>query len=797
MKSIAKITQIPLIPLRGLTIFPYMVLSFDAGREKTVAAINQVVASDSLCILVSQKDAKVTELEPDDIYEIGTIARIKQVLRMPGESVRVFAEGIARGKVHKLLSQSPYYIAQVEELEDENDMDDIEVTAMCRKLTESFEEYCRISGKLSGEAVVTMTVEEDLSRLCDTLATAVLVNIADRQAVLEAADIRTRSELLLQILRRETEIQKIEARIQKQVKKNVEKGQKDYYLREQLRVIRKELGEDEYAEDEIDELKQKLDALPLPDAVRQKAEKELRRLAQLPPGSHETPVMRNWLDWIVDLPWGKTTEDNYDLVNARKVLDDEHYGLEKVKDRVIEHLAVCSLKNNPGGTILCLVGPPGVGKTSIATSIAHATNREFARMSLGGVRDEADIRGHRRTYIGAIPGRFIAAMKQAGAMNPVILLDEVDKMCSDMRGDPASALLEVLDSNQNSDFRDHYLEVPFDLSKVMFITTANTTETIPQPLLDRMDVITLTSYTEEEKVEIGKRHLLPKQLALHGLPPRTIAIPDESMRRIVADYTREAGVRSLERRIGDICRKVAVNVVAEGKKRATITPKQVEKLLGPPKYRRTAMDIANQIGVANGLAWTSVGGEMLKVEVAVIKGKGALELTGHLGDVMKESAHAAFTYLRTHAQKWGIDPLFYEKFDLHIHIPEGAVPKDGPSAGVTMATAMASALSGRPVRGDVAMTGEVSIRGTVLPVGGLKEKTLAALREGMHTVILPAENKKDLPDLSDSVKKYMKIVFADELSKVFDTALLPVCESAAWEPAAGCRIGAAEAVSEC
>jgi ATP-dependent Lon protease len=649
-------------------------------------------------------------------------------------------------------------------------MSELESTAMARKLAESFEAYGRASGKISGETMLSMLVEEDVGKLCDTLAAGVLVNVADRQEILNCVDVRARAENLLAILRRETEIQKIEARIQKQVKTNVEKAQKEYYLREQLKVIHKELGED-LEEDDAEGLKEKLDALPLPEEVREKAEKELRRLAQLPSGSHEMPVVRNWLDWVIELPWGKTTEDNFDLVNARKVLDDEHYGLVKVKDRVVEHLAVCRLKNDTGGTILCLVGPPGVGKTSIATSVAHATGRAFTRMSLGGVRDEADIRGHRRTYIGAIPGRFITAMKQAGSMNPVMLLDEVDKLCSDMRGDPASALLEVLDSNQNSEFRDHYMEIPFDLSKVLFITTANTTESIPQPLLDRMDVITLSSYTEEEKLEIGKRHLLQKQIAAHGLPPKSVSLPDESIRELIECYTREAGVRELERRIADICRKVAVSVVTEGKKRAMITPRQIEKLLGPEKYKKNEHDVIDKVGVANGLAWTQVGGELLRVEVAVLKGKGNLELTGRMGDVMRESAQAAFTYIRTHAAEWDIDPLFYEKVDIHIHIPEGAVPKDGPSAGITMACAMVSALSGRAIRGDVAMTGEISLRGRVLPVGGLKEKTLAALREGMTAVILPKDNANDLPEFAESVRKNLNIVFADELSEVFEVAL--------------------------
>ena len=766
------IRHIPLVPLRGLAVFPYMVLSFDAGREKTLAAIEEAMKRDQTCFLVSQKDTSKNDLGPDDIYTVGTIATVKQVLRLPGESVRVFVEGVSRGRIVQYLRQEPYFEVQVEVLESEKNPDELISEALARKLHQAFEAYGRVSGKVSNEVILTMMVEENLGKLCDTIAAGVLVNIEDKQAVLECLGVAQRAEKLLSILMRETEILKIEARIQNQVKKNVEKSQKEYYLREQLRVIHKELGEEEDPDEEIDELKQALDALALPEDVRKKAEKELKRYGQLPMGSHEAPVIRNYLDWIIDLPWGKETEDNFDLTNAREVLDREHYGLEKIKDRIIEHLAVCRLKKDAGGAILCLVGPPGVGKTSIATSVAHATGRSFVRMSLGGVRDEADIRGHRKTYIGAIPGRIITGMKQAGSMNPVMLLDEIDKMCSDVRGDPASALLEVLDSAQNSTFRDHYLEVPFDLSKVMFITTANSLDTIPRPLLDRMDVIELSSYTAEEKFEIARQHLVTKQIAAHGLPPKSVILPEESIRILVENYTREAGVRSLERRIADICRKAAVQIVGENRKRITITPRQVAKLLGPPRYQREARQTENQVGVVNGLAWTSVGGELLNVEVAVLKGTGKLELTGQLGDVMKESAHAAFTYIRAHGAQWGIDPLFYEKNDLHIHIPEGAVPKDGPSAGITMATAMVSALSGIPVRADVAMTGEISLRGRVMAIGGLKEKTLAAYREGITTIVLPEENKKNLPDIPETVRKNIRLVFVSQLEEVLDTALV-------------------------
>ncbi len=769
----------PIIPLRGLTVFPDMLLSFDAGRDRTLNAINEAAERDQLCFLITQKDAQLGEVTPQDLYEVGTVARIKQVLRLQGESVRVFAEGIARGRIDRYIRHVPYFEGMILTQPTALMQDDLLREAMARKLREAFEEYGHASGKVGSEFVLSALADEQVGKLCDAIAAGVLNHFEDKQAILEEFDEEARARKLLAILRRETEIMKLEARIQGEVRKNTERSQKEYYLREQMRVIRKELGEDVDGSDELESLRERLLAKALPEEARKKADKELARYAQLPQGSHELPGLQSYLELLADLPWGEETEDNYDLANARKVLDDEHYGLEKVKDRVVEHLAVCKLKNSPGGTILCLVGPPGVGKTSIAKSVAHATGRKFVRMSLGGVHDEADIRGHRRTYIGAAPGRIIAAMREAGSMNPVLLFDEIDKLGSDVRGDPASALLEVFDVNQNSAFRDHFLELPFDLSQVMFITTANDRSTIPRPLLDRMEVIELESYTSEEKLQIARRHLLPKQVASHGLAPKSVAVPDESLWLLIEEYTREAGVRELERRLGDLCRKAAVAAVSEGKRRSVMTPRQVSRLLGPPKYKKKEQQKGDRVGVVNGMAWTAVGGCLLEVEVAVVNGKGNLELTGSLGDVMKESAHAAFTYLRTHAAEWGIDPLFYEKFDLHIHIPEGAVPKDGPSAGVTMATAMASALSGAPVRGNVAMTGEVSIRGRVLAVGGLKEKTLAAYREGITTIVLPAENQPDLPELSETVRQNVRLVFAQDLSEVFAAALLPADEKQA------------------
>lgn len=773
MQSYTETQTLALIPLRGLTVFPNMVLSFDAGRNKTVAALEEALETNQTCILVSQRDPRKTDLEPEDIYEVGTVASIKQVLKMPGNSVRVIAEGVCRGRVLHFTQTEPYFEAEVQPLEEErvDGLPEILTEALSRKLHEAFERYSEASSKVSSEAVLALMNEDDVGRACDAIASGSLQNTEDKQAILETVGLQERAEKLLAILQRETEILKIEMRIQSQVKKNVDKSQKEYYLREQIKVIRSELGEEDSPEAEAEELLRKLDAMELPEEVYAKARKELKRYASLPTGSHEAPNIRTYIDWIMDLPWGKSTQDNFDLVNARRVLDQDHYGLEKIKDRILEHLAVCRLRNETGGSILCLVGPPGVGKTSIASSIAKATGRSFVRMSLGGLRDEADIRGHRRTYIGAIPGRIISAMKQAGSMNPVILFDEIDKLASDARGDPAAAMLEVLDSAQNSTFRDHYLELPFDLSKVLFITTANNKDTIPPPLLDRMDLLELGSYLDDEKFEIARRHLVQKQITACGLAPKAVNIPDDTLRAIISDYTREAGVRTLERRIGDVCRKAAAQIVGENRKRINVTTRQLAKLLGPPKYRRENLQPRDQIGVVNGMAWTAVGGVTLSVEVLALKGTGSLELTGQMGDVMKESAHAARTYIRAHAQEWGIDPMFAERTDLHIHIPEGATPKDGPSAGITMATAMVSALSGIPVKGNVAMTGEITLRGRVLAIGGLREKTLAAYREGITTIVMPEENRVNLPDIPEIVRKNVKLVFASTLEEVLSVAL--------------------------
>jgi ATP-dependent Lon protease len=762
----------PLVALRGLAVLPCMALHFDAGREQSVAALEEAMITDKYCLLVTQKDPRKADFEQEDLYEVGTLARVKQILKLPGDSIRVLVEGERRARLVNLIHGDHFCEAEVE-CEEEVLPAPALAQALSRELIEAFEKHNRLGGKVLGELLMGLISEDDVGKQCDIIAANVLVKTEDKQAVLECFDVEQRSRTLIGIVYREIDIKKLEAKIQNDVKKAIEKSQREYYLREQMKAIRSELGEENSADAQADELLEKLKELPVNDEVREKVSAEIKRYGMLPPGSHEEPIQRAWLDWIFAMPWGKYSEEKIELPLARRILDEDHYGLEKIKDRVIEHLAVTKLRGSAGGTILCLVGPPGVGKTSIASSIARATGRNFVRMSLGGVRDEAEIRGHRKTYIGAIPGRIINAMKQAGSMNPLILLDEIDKMGMDHRGDPADAMLEVLDGAQNYAFRDHYLEVPFDLSRVMFVMTANTLDTIPKPLLDRMEVVQLSSYTDEEKVQIGKRHLVAKQLKEHGIAPKALSISEDAVRLLVTGYTREAGVRSLERKIGEICRKAAVQF-AEGQKRMNVSPRQVQKLLGPQKYHRESVEKRNRIGVANGLAWTSVGGEVLTIEVVKLKGTGKLELTGQLGDVMKESAHAAFTYIRAHASEWNIDPLFYENTDLHIHIPEGATPKDGPSAGITMATAIVSALSGMSVRGDLAMTGEITLSGRVLAIGGLKEKTLAAYREGMKTILMPAENRRDLSEIADVVKENLELVFVEDIHEVLQQALCPL-----------------------
>lgn len=770
MENTEKKIVYPLLPLRGMTVFPHMVMHFDVGRGKSIAALEEAMVDDQMIFLVSQKDAAVGDPKEDDIYSVGTISRVKQLLKLPGDTIRVLVEGMRRARIVKYTQTEPYF--QAELLEDSGDYynDELEMEALMRSISESFAEYARLSRKVSAETLTSLGQVEDPGQYADIVAANILVKEKDKQDVLECMNPALRMEKLLDILDREMEIQKIENKISSRVKNQIDKSQKEYYLREQIKAIQKELG-DKDAADEIEELRERVEKTPLSDEAREKATKELDRLGRMSPSSAETAVSRNYIDWILDLPWGEETEDDMSIANARKVLDEDHFGLQKVKERILEYLAVRQLKKDMRGSVLCFIGPPGVGKTSIARSIARAMGRKFVQMSLGGVRDEAEIRGHRRTYIGAIPGRIIAGMKQAGSMNPLFLFDEIDKMASDFRGDPASAMLEVLDTEQNHEFRDHYMEMAFDLSQVMFITTANSADTIPQPLYDRMEIIEVSSYTEEEKLGIAMGHLLPKQIKEHGLEEQSVRIPEKVMRSIISQYTREAGVRTLERTLSTICRKAAIEVV-EGKKSVLVTGKSLKKYLGTPRFRRNAAELKDQVGVVTGLAWTPVGGDTLSIEVTHMPGTGSLELTGKLGDVMKESARAGYSYIRSRCVSLGIDQNFHKEKDIHIHIPEGAISKDGPSAGISMTTAMISALNGRPVRKDVAMTGEITLRGRVLPIGGVKEKVLAAHRSGITTIILPKENEKDLADLPQNVRAKLRFVLVEDISEVLDEALV-------------------------
>ncbi len=764
---------LPLLPLRGLTIFPYMVLHFDVGREKSIAALEEAMVKDQLIFLVTQKDAKVDSPTVDDIYKVGTVSKIKQLLKLPGDTIRVLVEGINRGEIIKITKEEPYFEAEICQREVvSTDDNKLEEEALMRSVINIFEEYVKLSNKISPETLLSVTTVEDAAQLGDLIAANVLVKTEDKQEVLEALEPKTRLEKLYGILSKEIEILEIERKINLRVKKQIDKVQREYYLREQMKAIQKELGESDGIASEVEEYMERIEKAQLPEEANEKALKELERLKKMSPGSAEGSVIRTYLDWILDLPWNNETEDHLDLKDAQRILDEDHYGLENVKERVIEYLAIRKLTNKMKGPILCFVGPPGVGKTSIARSIARALNRKFVRMSLGGVRDEAEIRGHRRTYVGAIPGRVIYSIKQAGTKNPVFLFDEIDKMSSDFRGNPASAMLEVLDAEQNFAFRDHYLELPFDLSKVMFLTTANTLDTIPRPLLDRMEVITITGYTEEEKVNIAQKYLIPKQLKEHGMSEGSLMISETTIRDIINYYTRESGVRNLEREIANICRKAARKIVETNSKRIRVTGKNLKKYLGIRKYRYEKAGKMDEIGIATGLAWTVVGGDTLSIEVTPMAGTGKLVLTGQLGDIMQESAKAGLSYIRANAKQLKIDSEFYNNTDIHIHIPEGAIPKDGPSAGITMTTAMVSALTRIPVRRNVAMTGEITLRGRVLPIGGLKEKALAASRAGIDTVIMPEDNKKDIEDIPDNVRRKVKFLFVNSMDEVLKHALI-------------------------
>ncbi len=763
---------LPLLPLRGLTVFPFMTLYFDVGREKSIKALEEAMINDQLIFLVAQKDASTDSPGEEDIYDIGTISKVKQLLKLQGDTIRVLVEGISRAEVKNIVQREPFFVVEVVEGQVEEEFEDNEVEALKRRLVAVFEDYVKLSGKVSPDTALTVAEINNISQVSDIIANNIPLKVEQKQEILSEFHPLRRIERLLKIIYQETEILEIEKDINTKVRKQIDKVQKEYYLREQMKAIQNELGDRDGVTGEVEEYKARLENAGLPEEAEKKVLKELDRLLKMPSGSAEGSVIRTYVDWIFDLPWNKSTQEDIDLARAEEILEQDHYGLTKVKERIVEYLAVHKLKNNLRGPILCLVGPPGVGKTSVAKSIAKALNRNYVRISLGGVKDESEIRGHRRTYVGSMPGRIISALKQAGSNNPLILLDEIDKMSSDFRGDPASAMLEVLDAEQNFAFRDHYLELPFNLSNALFLTTANSLDSIPRPLLDRMEVITLSSYTEEDKANIAMKYLLPKQIELNGLTQKNIKIDEETIRDIINYYTREAGVRNLEREIGSVCRKVAKTLVSENKRVVTVSKSSLEKYLGVKRYRFDFANEKDEIGIATGLAWTPVGGDTLSIEVNLMNGNGKLELTGHLGDVMKESARAAMSYIRSQCKELKIDESFYENRDIHIHVPEGAIPKDGPSAGITLATAMVSALSGVPVSSKVAMTGEITLRGRVLPIGGLKEKVLAAHRAGIETIILPLDNKKDIDEIPENVRNSLKFICASDMKTVLKNALI-------------------------
>ncbi|MBP9483822.1 MAG: endopeptidase La [Negativicutes bacterium] len=790
-----KMLELPLLPLRGVLVFPSIIMHLDVGRERSIAALEAAMEGDRMIFLASQTEAHSEDPIPEDIYDVGTIAEIKQVLKLPGGTMRVLVEGIARGRITDYLVGNPYLKVAYEEMESIGGLDN-ESEAQMRMAVQLFEEWAKSSKKIPPETLVSIIMVDEPEKLSDLIAGHLTIKLEDRQTLLETLEVSKRLELLCEYLAQELEILELERKISGRVKKQMEKNQREYYLREQLKAIQKELGNKEEAASESDEYYQKLEDAQLPEDVQEKVLKEIERLEKMPASVAEASVIRNYLDWILSLPWGKETIDLENLSRAEEILNEDHYGLDKVKERILEYLSVRQMTGTMKGPILCLVGPPGVGKTSLGRSVARSLEREFVRMSLGGVRDEAEIRGHRRTYVGALPGRIIQGLKTAGSKNPVFLLDEVDKMSADFRGDPSSALLEVLDPEQNHTFSDHYLEIPFDLSKVFWIVTANSAHQIPRPLLDRMELIQIPGYTEEEKSQIAQKYLIPKQVKEHGLKVSQFKMSKELLPEIIRGYTREAGVRSLDRTMATLCRKAARQIIQEKKKVITVTKKNLESFLGVPRFRKTQSEELPQIGVVTGLAWTEVGGEILPVEVAILPGKGQVSLTGQLGNVMQESARAAITYIRSRAESLGIDPAFAEKNDIHVHVPEGAIPKDGPSAGITMATAIISALTGRPVRSDLAMTGEITLRGRVLPIGGLKEKSLAAHRVGIRTVLLPFDNARDLEDIPVEIKKEMTFIPVSHLDEVLKVALLPapkkvekVAPKTAAKPAAKKALG--------
>ncbi|UHA74379.1 endopeptidase La [Paenibacillus sp. 481] len=770
--KLADARRLPLLPLRGLLVYPSMVLHLDVGRDKSVKALETAMMDDQMLLLCTQSEMSIEDPTQEDIFTLGTIAKVRQMMRLPNNTIRVLVEGVQRAEIVDYVPNEEFYEVNVRTIEEMND-DSPETEALMRSVLSQFENYVQLSKKVSTETLTSVSDIDEPGRLADVIASHLPLKLKSKQELLETADTKERLDKLLQMLNNESEVLELEREINQRVKKQIEKTQKEYYLREQMKAIQKELGDKDGRAGEVDELRTQLEKLEAPEKVKEKAAKEIERLEKMPTTSAEGAVIRNYIDWLLTLPWSNYTEDDLNLSKAESILEADHYGLEKPKERVLEYLAVQQLVKRLKGPILCLVGPPGVGKTSLARSIAKSLGRQFVRLSLGGVRDEAEIRGHRRTYVGAMPGRIVQGLKTAGTMNPVILLDEIDKMASDFRGDPSSALLEVLDPEQNNSFSDHFIELPVDLSNVMFVTTANTVHTIPRPLLDRMELIPLSGYTELEKLEIAKRHLLPKQKREHGLSEEQLAVGEDGIQRVIREYTREAGVRQLEQRLAALCRKAAKRIVSENVEQVVIEPELIEEHLGIPRYRYGMAEQEHQIGMVTGLAWTEVGGDTLNIEVTVVPGSGKLLLTGKLGDVMKESAQAAFSYVRSKAEQWDLKEDFHEKVDIHIHVPEGAIPKDGPSAGITMATALVSALTNRYVSKDIAMTGEITLRGRVLPIGGLKEKSLAALRAGIKTVIFPQDNVRDLEDIPDSVRQELTFIPAAHVDDVLKHALLP------------------------
>ena len=783
MNEIILSERMPVLALRGLTVFPKNTIHFDVGREKSVRALDKAMSADQRIYLVTQKDILQDDPELKDLYPMGTVAHVRQILKVSGDTVRVLVYGEYRARITDVVKTTPYLCARTESVPDlEYTSGTARIEALKRQAAQLFDEFADLTQRPVQDVMLKILSTDDPGLIADLLTQSATFGYAEKMRVLQNLHPVHRLEIANKLMAQELEVLRLENSIQDKTQQSIDKGQRDYFLREQMKVIRSELGESD-DEAEIEEYREKIEALKLPDEVEEKFMKEVQRLAKQPYGSSEASVIRNYLDTALELPWGKKTKERLDVKAAKRILDEDHFGLEKVKERILEILAVKQLSPNMPGQIICLVGPPGVGKTSIAMSVARALNRKLARISLGGIHDEAEIRGHRKTYIGAMPGRILNAVSQAGSCNPLLLLDEIDKLGSDYRGDPSAALLEVLDSEQNSTFRDNYLEVPFDLSDCMFITTANQTDTVPRPLLDRMEIIELSSYTDEEKLMIAKEHLLPKQLKKHGLKKTQVRLSDDALREIIRCYTRESGVRNLERELANLCRKCAMRFVSDPElKRISVTGLNLEELLGVRKFLPDKLASADSVGLVTGLAWTSVGGETLEVECNVVDGSGKLNLTGNLGDVMKESVQAAMSYIRSRTQVLGIPEDFYKTKDIHVHFPEGAVPKDGPSAGITVCTAMVSALTGAPVRRDIAMTGEISIRGRVLPIGGLKEKTMAALRHGVKTVIIPASNEKDLEEIDQTVRKALNFILVDHVDAVIDAALvLPASENTSMQ----------------